>query len=141
MPKKQPKKIINDFKHLFKYLNEFEISLLLKLTNVTGSIILSYTLFKSYFRADYIFKCYILDEKWHSNKWGLLSEVKVKHKIEKVLIAIKHFRIFKNTRAPAINYFGIPSLLQPIVFDSKMCLRSSAICHEIVGVRFRMFLP
>ena len=82
MPQSQPRTSILKLKNKFKEFDEFEISSFLKLTQITGSILLAYSLFKKYFNEKYIFDCSVLDEKWQSQQWGEMEEIEKKHKVD-----------------------------------------------------------
>ena len=95
MPRSQPKSSIEKFKKKFKKYDEFEISCFLKLTQITGSVILSYSLLKKYFSEKYIFDCSVLDEKWQSKQWGEIEEIEKKHNEE--FLKIKKIKLLFNT--------------------------------------------
>ena len=82
MPQSQPRRSILKLKNKFKEFDEFEISSFLKLTQITGSILLAYSLFKKYFNEKYIFDCSVLDEKWQLQQWGEMEEIEKKHKVD-----------------------------------------------------------
>ena len=94
MPRSQPKSSVVELKKKFNKFKEFEISSFLKLTKITGSILLSYSLLKEYFSEKYVFDCSVLDEKWQSKQWGELEEMKKKHKEE--FFKIKKIKLLFN---------------------------------------------
>ena len=94
IPQAQPTESIEILKNKILDLNNFQISCLLKLTQMTGSVLLSYSFIKGFINEKCMFECSLLDESWQAKKWGLLEDVNEKQKNE--FLIIKDFnRLFK----------------------------------------------
>ena len=86
IPQAQPTESIEILKNKISEFNNFQISCLLKLTQMTGSVLLSYSFIKGFINEKCMFECSLLDENWQAKKWGLLEDVNEKQKNEFLII-------------------------------------------------------
>ena len=75
MPIQQSMQSIKAIKRKVGKLSYIEISCLLELTKVTGSVLLAYSMKCKYFDKNYIYNCSFLDDIWQSKKWGMIEEI------------------------------------------------------------------
>ncbi len=78
MPKYQPKMSILNLQKRLNKLNHFELSCIFKITKISTSILLSYSLYKNLIDERYFFKCAFLDEIWQSIQWGKINDEEIK---------------------------------------------------------------
>ena len=86
IPKSQPRQSTEILKKKIIDLNNLQISCLFKLTQMTGSVLLSYSFVKGLINEKNMFECSFLDENWQAKKWGLLEDVQEKQKNDFLII-------------------------------------------------------
>jgi chaperone required for assembly of F1-ATPase len=86
MPGKQNIRVHNKIKKLINNFSDLEISILYRMTNITGSIFISLCVLKRSFLEEALFELCYLDELWQAKKWGFEEEASTKrNKISKEL--------------------------------------------------------
>ena len=80
IPRDQSKASIENLRKELNYLNDIEISCIFKITQISSSILLSYSLYKKIIDEKSFFQCVFLDEIWQSKKWGIIEEEEEKRK-------------------------------------------------------------
>ena len=80
LPKKQHANVHSKLNNLINQFNIFEISALHRITNITGSILLSLCVLKKDISANDVFELSFLDELWQEKNWGFDKETSQKRK-------------------------------------------------------------
>ena len=80
LPKKQHVTVHSKLNNLINQLDNFEISALHRITNITGSIFLSLCVLKKDISKNEIFELSFLDELWQAENWGYDEETSQKRK-------------------------------------------------------------
>ncbi len=80
VPKKQHANVHRKLNNLVNQFNIFEISALHRITNITGSILLSLCVLKKDISTNEVFKLSFLDELWQEKNWGFDKETSQKRK-------------------------------------------------------------
>ena len=80
LPKKQHANVHSKLNNLINQFNIFEISALHRITNITGSILLSLCVLKKDISANDVFELSFLDELWQAENWGFDEETSQKRK-------------------------------------------------------------
>ena len=80
LPKKQDTAVYSKLSNLINQFNIFEISALHRITNITGSILLSLCVLKKDISANDVFELSFLDELWQEKNWGFDKETSQKRK-------------------------------------------------------------
>ena len=80
LPKKQHATVHDRLNNLINQFNIFEISVLHRITNITGSIFLSLCVLKKDISKNEIFGLSFLDELWQAENWGFDEETLQKRK-------------------------------------------------------------
>ena len=80
LPKKQHTNVHSKLNNLINQFNIFEISALHRITNITGSILLSFCIIKKDVPKNEAFELSFLDELWQSENWGFDEESSQKRK-------------------------------------------------------------
>ena len=80
LPKKQDATVHNRLNNLIHQFDIFEISVLHRITNITGSIFLSLCVFKKDISKNEVFELSFLDELWQAENWGFDEETSRKRK-------------------------------------------------------------
>ena len=79
-PKKQHTTVHTKLTNLINQFSIFEISVLHRITNITGSIFLSLCVLKKDISKKEVFELSVLDELWQSENWGFDEEISQKRK-------------------------------------------------------------
>ena len=79
-PKKQDTTVYIKLTNLINQFDNFEISVLHRITNITGSIFLSLCVLKKDISKNEFFELSFLDELWQSENWGFDEETSKKRK-------------------------------------------------------------
>ena len=74
LPKKQHTIVHSKLNNLINHFNNFEISALHRITNITGSIFLSLCFLKKDISKNEVFELSFLDELWQAENWGFDEE-------------------------------------------------------------------
>ena len=80
LPKKQHANVHSKLNNLINQFNIFEISALHRITNITGSILLSLCVLKKDISKNEVFELSFLDELWQAENWGFDEETSQKRK-------------------------------------------------------------
>jgi chaperone required for assembly of F1-ATPase len=80
LPKKQHATVHDRLDNLINQFDIFEISVLHRITNITGSIFLSLCVLKKDISKNEVFELSFLDELWQAENWGLGEETIQKRK-------------------------------------------------------------
>ena len=80
LPKKQHTIVHSKLNNLINHFNNFEISALHRITNITGSIFLSLCVLKKDISKNEVFELSFLDELWQAENWGFDEETSRKRK-------------------------------------------------------------
>ena len=80
LPKKQDTTVHNRFNNLINQFDIFEIAVLHRITNITGSIFLSLCVLKKDISKNEVFELSLLDELWQAENWGFDEETSRKRK-------------------------------------------------------------
>ena len=80
LPKKQPATVHDRLNNLINQFDIFEISVLHRITNITGSIFLSLCVLKKDISKNEVFELSLLDELWQAENWGFDEETSRKRK-------------------------------------------------------------
>ena len=80
LPKKQKTNVHSKLNNLINQLNIFEISVLHRITNITGSVFLSLCVLKKDISKKEVFELSFLDELWQAENWGFDEETSLKRK-------------------------------------------------------------
>ena len=80
LPKKQHVTVHSKLNNLINQLDNFEISALHRITNITGSIFLSLCVLKKDISKNEVFELSFLDELWQAENWGFDEETSRKRK-------------------------------------------------------------
>ena len=80
LPKKQNTTVYIKLTNLINQFNNFEISALHRITNITGSLFLSLCVLKKDISKNECFELSFLDEMWQSENWGFDEETSKKRK-------------------------------------------------------------
>ena len=92
MPSNQDQKVHTEIKKLISNLNDVQISVLHRITNLIGSIFLSLCILKKDLLKEDAFECSFLDELWQAKNWGHEEDASIKrNKIRIELNRLIHF--------------------------------------------------
>ncbi len=80
LPKKQHSTVHDRLNNLINQFDIFEISVLHRITNITGSIFLSLCVLKKDISKNEVFELSLLDELWQAENWGFDKETSRKRK-------------------------------------------------------------
>ena len=80
LPKKQHATVHDRLNNLINQFDIFEISVLHRITNITGSIFLSLCVLKKDISNNEVFELSFLDELWQAENWGFDEETSQKRK-------------------------------------------------------------
>ena len=80
LPKKQDATVHDKLNNLINQFDIFEISVLHRITNITGSIFLSLCVLKKDILSNEVFELSFLDELWQAENWGFDDETSKKRK-------------------------------------------------------------
>ena len=80
LPKKQHATVHDRLNNLINQFDIFEISVLHRITNITGSIFLSLCVLKKDILSNEVFELSFLDELWQAENWGFDDETSKKRK-------------------------------------------------------------
>lgn len=78
MPEKQNKTVHNKIIKVINNFSDLEISILYRMTNITGSIFISLCVLKGDFLQKNLFELCFLDELWQAREWGFEQEASIK---------------------------------------------------------------
>jgi chaperone required for assembly of F1-ATPase len=78
IPKKQNTQVHKKIKKIINQFSDLEISILYRLTHITGSIFISLSLLKGDFLKKNLFETCFLDEIWQAEQWGQEEESTLK---------------------------------------------------------------
>ena len=78
LPKKQHATVHDRLNNLINQFDIFEISVLHRITNITGSIFLSLCVLKKDISKNEVFESSFLDELWQAENWGFDEETSQK---------------------------------------------------------------
>ena len=81
LPNKQHATVHDRLNNLINQFDIFEISVLHRITNITGSIFLSLCVLKKDISKNEIFELSFLDELWQEKNWGFDEENSQKRKV------------------------------------------------------------
>ena len=79
-PKKQHASVHDKLNNLINQLDIYKISVLHRITNITGSIFLSLCVLKKDISKNEVFELSFLDELWQAENWGFDNEASQKRK-------------------------------------------------------------
>ena len=101
MPRKQNIRVHNQIQKLIKKFTDLELSILYRITNITGSIFISLCVLKREIFHDDLFELCYLDELWQAREWGFEEEASAKRdrlskELNKIVTLVEFLRIDRN---------------------------------------------
>jgi chaperone required for assembly of F1-ATPase len=97
MPRNQNKQIHNKIKKLINKFSNLELSILYRLTNITGSIFISLCIIKGDIIKKHICQLCFLDELWQAENWGVEEEAakkrdEVSKELKKIITLVNYLK-------------------------------------------------